>query len=830
MASASVLGTSTKKGFSLGSAIGVGSMMRQNSSVVAMNVTPLIFSIRDSIAASENLELLSIEWNLDRVPGAGVLPEQLVVAGGRAGEVGCQVCVLCWEKGVVDPFKIDEHLKRLAGKLSDIELAVINNDLDYEEEGLEILRRYNDRLNSVIFVDMMDRQFQGSWDSVQIKSEQVDAELVQKMEVQDDFTTMPPGLKIEKRTGFEFKTPAGEGAALVEHFKHRILTPIGIETLARGVSELGRAVLSELNTYAFSLEEIEIAKATIKEFVKTLEKTEVEIQELEETKQKTEAFVEDMNKALTVIEQVLEEHIQSGKTLSIQGHGDALNQLLSMQSHQQSQSQRELSESLLEVAKDTLKKESTDDSEIRAWQLKSILRYYLAYSKGVAQYFASEVTQYLLVSSVRKAIASILDAFQFEMSAMSENPARMIITDKILSEIHIHLNAIFDKMAFEGSIYTSANQLMDSVSRDMLNVFKEIDVWDLIDFSDIADLSRDELVETNNPQLEPMLTSLEELVRDIVPDIAETLLSKELVNHLVEALKEGELSLIEHLRTRIESESEKSEAWRTEALSWIDELSPIVTGDLPLIDQLNAYLQFIHTQVGEGLEAEAIIEKVAFETEVRETAYAELLKEWETQSRKIEDENKQIAAHNQKREELIALANDAFEKERASYDAAQHLFKEGMSTTQPAPIEPLEPRLRRIETEYPPKVSKPIPPRPEQPADLVNYQLVRDVLQQKLEALNQQQIEIERDFTLRLQKLQSEGVSARGAVTVNVESDFEEYLLASSIRGLGRLLPRPTRVYLRNPEDPDTIYLVTYEFKGDELTMTVGDTFLRRGH
>ncbi|MHA2222807.1 MAG: hypothetical protein ACXAAO_12220, partial [Candidatus Thorarchaeota archaeon] len=153
MASASVLGTSTGMGYPIGSAIGTGNMLEQHSETVSMNIAPLIFSVRDTLMSSEGLELLSIEWDLDRTPGPDVLPEQLVVAGGRDGGVGSHVCVLSWENGVVDPFKIDQYMQVLSKKIADVESAVINNELNYELDGLAILRDFANRLNSVLFVD-----------------------------------------------------------------------------------------------------------------------------------------------------------------------------------------------------------------------------------------------------------------------------------------------------------------------------------------------------------------------------------------------------------------------------------------------------------------------------------------------------------------------------------------------------------------------------------------------------------------------------------------------------------------------------------------------------
>ncbi|TFG30816.1 hypothetical protein EU527_13915, partial [Candidatus Thorarchaeota archaeon] len=257
MASASVIGSTTGLGYPVGSAIGTGSMLEQHSETVSMNIAPLIFHIRDTMLSSEGLELLAIEWDLERTPGPGVLPEQLIIAGGAEGGVGSHVCILCWEKGVVDPFKIDNYVKTISKKIGDIERIVINNEMNYELEGLSVIQQFADRLNSVLFVDMIDRRFQGSWDSFQLKKENVDVDVVAKMSIYDDFTKLPPSIKISSRKSLDFRLPKSSGD-LIEHFKHRVLTPTAIELLTKTVPETGCEILTELNTYAYAIEEADV--------------------------------------------------------------------------------------------------------------------------------------------------------------------------------------------------------------------------------------------------------------------------------------------------------------------------------------------------------------------------------------------------------------------------------------------------------------------------------------------------------------------------------------------------------------------------------------------
>ncbi|MCK5303516.1 MAG: hypothetical protein KAJ96_10275, partial [Candidatus Thorarchaeota archaeon] len=77
-------------------------------------------------------------------------------------------------------------------------------------------------------------------------------------------------------------------------------------------------------------------------------------------------------------------------------------------------------------------------------------------------------------------------------------------------------------------------------------------------------------------------------------------------------------------------------------------------------------------------------------------------------------------------------------------------------------------------------------------------------------------------FLERLKQLQSDGSTATETISLSIGDELLEYLMVSVIRGLSRLLPRPTRAYLRNPDSPDTIYVVTYEHRGSELTIRIG--------
>ncbi|MFW9794589.1 MAG: hypothetical protein ACFFEE_09825 [Candidatus Thorarchaeota archaeon] len=86
---------------------------------------------------------------------------------------------------------------------------------------------------------------------------------------------------------------------------------------------------------------------------------------------------------------------------------------------------------------------------------------------------------------------------------------------------------------------------------------------------------------------------------------------------------------------------------------------------------------------------------------------------------------------------------------------------------------------------------------------------------------------MEETFAKRVLRLQAEGIGAASMIGLDLGDDFVEHLMSSTVRGLGHLLPRISRVYLRDTKDEGLLYLVTYERRGNDLTVSVGSTFLR---
>ncbi|RLI53593.1 MAG: hypothetical protein DRO87_11410, partial [Candidatus Thorarchaeota archaeon] len=146
---------------------------------------------------------------------------------------------------------------------------------------------------------------------------------------------------------------------------------------------------------------------------------------------------------------------------------------------------------------------------------------------------------------------------------------------------------------------------------------------------------------------------------------------------------------------------------------------------------------------------------------------------------------------------------------------------------EPTKPEPLEPKVFEIKAQYPEGELKPLPEKPQPDPKVTLYIELRDLLHGKLADMKERENVMEEAFARRVLRLQAEGLSSTESVSVNLSKGFLDHLMSSRIRGLGRLLPRISRVYLRDPKTTDLLYLVSYRHFGDNLTITVGSTFLR---
>ncbi len=846
MASASILSTTTTRGYPLGSAIGTGSVMARSSDIVAMSVAPLVLSVNDVLHSSEGLELLSIEWDLERAPGSEFLPEQLVVVGNTDVGVSSYACILAWERGVVDPFRFEEYIRRVSKKMSDVEAAVISSRLEYETAGLEVLRRFNDRLNSVLFVDLLGRQFKASHDSFQLRPENTDRQFTVTVSCRDDFRSLPPGVKILRRKSLKFYSPSVDPETAINYFQSRILTPTGIDNLCVRIPELGRAILNEINAYAYSPEEADIVAAATDLLIGFLGKDSFTLSEINNLNQQLAEFMSHLSTTVESLSAAIQEHISSGKVLTLAEHR------LSLLEHPTIYTMRDLdrqiAERLVDVLLKSLEREFPFEGPVRAWQMKSTMNYFVAFCQRVKDYFSTELTQYILVTAARTALFNMLQSLYQSILQSNPSPIDQLLVQKFYDELCSQLNAIFDKESFQRQITTNYSQLIDSVLRELSGGFKQVESWDLIAFTDVVQSTIAELrsryspaasTESSSPpsqgqRLESLLLSLERLVAEIVPEIADTLLSKQFIHTLIDACKTRGVNVADAVVQIVDSDPERSDEWKSEVRHWMSDLRQRIQSGEPLGDQLTRLLEHVHEQAGSRVSSISVLDRIQRELKALQAAYDRELAEWAEECSRIEEENRVITAHNQQRNELLNREQIKYEQETRAYQQALSEYNQRIAESGPQPYiqppmapEPLEPRIRRIEAQYPLMSLKPLPPRPQPSEALKSYSELNSLLSERLKELNQKQNDLAKVFIQQLERLRTEGTVRAANASIDIRAGFIEYVMSSVVRGLGRVLPRIKRVYLRDNTQSEHLYLVTYEHHGDEIVITAGDNIMR---
>lgn len=842
MASASILGSTTARGIPLGSAFGTGSVLEDNSESVAMNVTPLVLSVRDALWSSEGLDLLSVEWDLERAAGSEVLPEQLAVASSADGTGGSHVCVLSWEKGVIDPFKAGDSIRSISKKLLDIEKAATNSGLDYETHCIPVMRRFSDRLNRVFFVDMMDRRFQASWDSFYLKPEHVDVESVVVEKCKDDFTRVPPGLRVTKRIKKEFLLPKADDSTLAKHFESRVMTPRGLETLCVRVPELGQAILSELNTYAYSREEAAIVTRLAGLLVKHIGADVVQVKNLDAMRSKLDVFIGELQKAVSEISLSLDAHVRSGKALPLSGHKAAI--LETPEVHALKGLALDISRQLVDGMIESLGQEFPHDEDVRAWQLRSAISYFVAYCRRVSQYFARETEQYLMISSARVALSEAVHSFRQRMTQETTEPLDLMLFQKLYAELYSQMNAAFDRITYRQTVAKNVTELMDAIIHENEEFLRSTDMWDLISFGDVAQIVRAEIrakysagegLDAHGQALEVILTSMERLVAESAPDIAETILSRAFMRELVPRMLAGRSPADEILELAL-SRMERPDDWRSELRLWMGEYRSMNREARDLRSKLLGLINLVHDKVSGGLSAHSMVDRISQEVASMQNVYDGLVSEWEQQRQEIEAQNVPMIAHNDERSRMIEAAKLAYQNDTAAYESALAAYKGSIQPDSVAPTaplqmpqspEPMDERLRRIDAEFPLKPLIRLPEKPEMPQEFINRRELDGLLRDRMAKMSERQEGMERKFSEHLESLRDQISETASRVSVSMTTDFVDYLMDSVVRSLGRLLPRVTRAILRDPANPKLLYLVTYDHQGDEITVRIGDNLLR---
>ncbi|MCK4567757.1 MAG: hypothetical protein KAU48_10655, partial [Candidatus Thorarchaeota archaeon] len=391
-------------------------------------------------------------------------------------------------------------------------------------------------------------------------------------------------------------------------------------------------------------------------------------------------FVNYLDETVDALDFLVEKHISSGKSLDVDGHKAALLADIENNSDRFTGIKKTLAHEILRRFIQSIERDVVGSEEIREWQLKSTLSYSVAYAKKVTQYFSSELNQYLVVSSAREAFFSALREFRQETIIEGMESTDVMLFEKFYAEVQSKLNAAFSKKSFEGAEYDDFKQLMDVITREMIETFKHIDVWNLINFADVADIARSEIQKKYSvPQPDGALTAdgqavmeilndFQSTVSEVIPNVADTILSKQFMRKMIDSMNSEGTTLGYELANAVASAGEKSEEWQKEARSWVEGFQDSVESSKSNSETFLDLLQFVHEVLGQVVSASSMADRVKTEADAKEAVYKAEFTVWEAECKEIESENEGIRQRNQNRENLIAAATSQFETEQAKYE------------------------------------------------------------------------------------------------------------------------------------------------------------------
>ena len=104
-----------------------------------------------------------------------------------------------------------------------------------------------------------------------------------------------------------------------------------------------------------------------------------------------------------------------------------------------------------------------------------------------------------------------------------------------------------------------------------------------------------------------LLDEFQNLVSDVIPDVADTLLSKPLVRRIIDKMLSEQTNLVSELEAAVEGAGERPDEWRKEAMEWVESFKSALDDSMTNPQALLTLLNSIHEIVGETVTPSAMV-------------------------------------------------------------------------------------------------------------------------------------------------------------------------------------------------------------------------------
>ncbi|MHA1208034.1 MAG: hypothetical protein ACTSP1_03490 [Candidatus Freyarchaeota archaeon] len=192
----SVFGYTSNSVGSFGSLVGPESVSLARAKMLASDIGELVHKLNHLIGEESGVELRSVEFELARMVKGGTLPEVLLLTVGSYEENSNFLVLLEQEKGLVDVFRSIELADELNRKLKDVEDACSFSGLNVKSETASVMEKFVERFTRRVHGEVIQKKYREKYGRDFIRHLGIDIDTVVTGDFEIDYSLRPPGFNV----------------------------------------------------------------------------------------------------------------------------------------------------------------------------------------------------------------------------------------------------------------------------------------------------------------------------------------------------------------------------------------------------------------------------------------------------------------------------------------------------------------------------------------------------------------------------------------------------------------------------------------------------------
>ncbi len=855
-ASAAIIGYTTKDGSSIGGARGAGRELSNRAEDVVMSISSIFNFIYESLKKSSQFELESIEWKIMSESSHRIFPETLLLTRGSSLETSGFLTVLEWERGIVDPRKLILDGDAITRKMNDIDIASELSGLS-EDQKLSVLSTFADRFATIIYSNVMDREYQEDYDTRKLRITDVDVDLEVQGSYLEDYSFRPAASIVDKIDNITFLNPFKVKSKALQHLRYRLLGLSAIQNLAVYIPSAGREILEFINKYSYTQEEIDIIKIAVEGFMRFIDFSNLKLTTLDTYFKAANEYAEEFKSASESFKDLVDEHLRSGFEGTPEDHINKLQEEIKSRGSEFDGIKRGIA---LLFAQNLIKSYKVLDSSnsFKAWQLKGTLVYFTSYAQKVASYFAYELKRFLIMSMTKAIIDNITENIQ--PSFEDTQSVHDIISDRLKNYFDENIISELGRVDYYGQFNKTPVEISLNILSRVFEKMNSLKIDDLITLDEFINISLDKIENDSSivdkpgvsaADIEDAKTILNEIkarLSGVSPHILDLLSSRETISRLLDLNMDIKSSSeFVSAMSIIAQDFDVSESEMHDIQNLLD-LFGKTNIDGELLTVLNEWFAFLKNSSEQIITLEDTVTPILQKAKLLRTTYDKLIEAWEAEVQKVQQENEKRRWAREKEIQQIyetALKKAMDEKQKLSVELqqAKELYqaqvRAALEIGEEPPPEPEfpdpssvhVPTLDEVRASYvvPEELKDlPLPKEPLPPERLYTFEIIADVIGNLYNEISSERIRIQREIENKIKLLKENKLPVLSELGLTSKEDMIASIIEHGAKALGNLYVQSYVVRLRDINDHDLKYIIEYEFKDGKMIMRAGNNYFRR--